>query len=60
MVKILYVKLQPESEGPMKRVLMAMIAAALVAGGVGAAVVAPASADSVHITAGETPDNRDM
>ncbi|MFC4114024.1 hypothetical protein [Nonomuraea zeae] len=44
----------------MKRIFMATIAAALLAGGVAAAVATPASADSVRITAGDTPDNRDM
>lgn len=45
----------------MKRIFMATVAAALVAGGIAAVVAAPAVADadvnSVRIT---TPDNRDM
>lgn len=44
----------------MKRIFMAMVAAALVAGGVTVVVAAPAGADSVRIGVGDTSDNRDM
>ncbi|MFC4114263.1 hypothetical protein [Nonomuraea zeae] len=44
----------------MKRIFMATVAAALVAGGVAVAVAAPAGADSVRIAVGDAIDNRDM
>ncbi len=49
-----------ESEGLMKRIFMTTIAAALLVGGVAAAVAAPASAGTVSTVTGDTPDNRDM
>ncbi|WP_269433544.1 hypothetical protein [Nonomuraea sp. SBT364] len=44
----------------MKRIFMTTIAAALLVGGVAAAVAAPASAGTVSTVTGDTPDNRDM